>query len=82
MCRPTSSKKTRVALKIKVELGRMDNVGVDGRACRTVPGPIRLALREEPDVVALADDDDGQFGERADSELLAGPWKMKQMSWL
>jgi len=61
MGRPTSTKETTMALKIKVELGWMRDFSINDRACWTITAPVGLpfVLGEESNVMPFTDDDDG-----------------------
>ena len=51
-----------MALQVEVELGRVNYVAIHNGASRAVPAPIRdVGRREEPDVVALSNNDDGDL---------------------
>jgi len=61
MGRTARSEETTMALEIEVEFGRVGDLTINDRACWAVATPVRLplVLREEPNVMSLADDDDG-----------------------
>jgi len=60
----TSSQEPAMTLKVKVKLGRVGNVAVYDGPGRTIPTSIGIAFtcREEPDVMALAHDDERDLG--------------------
>ena len=58
-----------VALQIEVELGGVRNVAIHDRPCRAIAAPVRIRLREESNVVALAHHDHGDLG--LDAKTLA-----------
>lgn len=73
MRRPRGAQEPTVRLEVEVELGRVRYVLIDDGAGGAVARPIRvLLLREEADVVALPDDDDGYLGDGVEPEFTAG----------
>lgn len=61
MRRATRSKEPPVALQIEVKFGRMGDLTINDSARRTVTTPVRisLVLREEPNMMSFADNNDG-----------------------
>ena len=65
-----STKETGMGLEVEVELDRVGDVGIDHCSGPAVSAPVALPLlREEANVVAFADHDDGD--ERFYLEFLA-----------
>jgi hypothetical protein len=61
MRRATRSKEPPVALQIEVKFGRMGNLTINNSARRTITTPVclSLVLREEPNMMSFADNDNG-----------------------
>ena len=61
MRRATRSKNPPVALQIEVKFGRVGDLTINDRARRTITTPVSLSLvlREEPNMMSFADNDDG-----------------------
>ena len=60
---PTSSQQATVTLQIEIEFGWVRNLAIDHGAGRAITTPISGlgVLREEPDVVALANNNQGDL---------------------
>lgn len=59
-----------MALQVEIELGRVNYVAIHNGASRAVSAPIRdVGRREEPNVVTLSNDYDGDL--RTNTDLLA-----------
>lgn len=59
-----------MALEVEIELRWMRNIAIDDRPRWAVAAPVGVLLREEPDVVTLADHDEGDL--RLDSQRPTG----------
>lgn len=79
MSRPARAQQTSVRKLVVVKLGRMSKAFIDRRARRAVARAIAVLsdLREHADVVALADDDEGDLG--VDAHCLAGGLDLGQL---